>query len=72
MLYGQQYEKLRRVLRDVRREANLNQVQLAERLGKGQSYVSKLERGEQYIDVLEFIAWCQAGSTPPSEVIARL
>ncbi len=72
MLYGQQYEKLRRVLRDVRREANLTQVQLAERLGKGQSYVSKLERGEQYIDVLEFIAWCQACSTPPSEVIARL
>lgn len=72
MLYGQRYEKLRRVLRDVRREANLTQVQLAEKLGKGQSYVSKLERGEQYIDVIEFVDWCEACSAAPRDVIARL
>ncbi|MDI9694461.1 MULTISPECIES: helix-turn-helix domain-containing protein [Burkholderia] len=72
MLYGQRYEKLRHVLRDVRRDAGLTQVQLAERLGRGQSYVSKMERGEQYVDVLEFVAWCEACNTPPREVIDKI
>lgn len=72
MLYGQRYEKLRRVLKEVRREANLTQVQLAEKLGKGQSYVSKLERGEQYMDVLEFVEWCEACNTPSETVIKRI
>lgn len=72
MLYGQRYEKLRRVLRDVRREANLTQIQLAEKLGRGQSYVSKVERGEQYMDVLEFMEWCEACSAVPGEVMTRL
>ncbi|PPJ69694.1 transcriptional regulator, partial [Staphylococcus haemolyticus] len=49
MIYGRRYEAVRRVLRKVRREAGLTQVQLAEKLGKGQSYVSKVERGEQYL-----------------------
>ena len=66
MIYGRRYEAVRRVLRKVRREAGLTQVQLAEKLGKGQSYVSKVERGEQYLDVLEFVEWCEACSTPVS------
>ena len=72
MLYGQRYEGLRHVLKQVRKDAGLTQVQLAEKLGKGQSYVSKLERGEQYMDVLEFVEWCEACSAAPGEVIARL
>ncbi|MHA6860392.1 helix-turn-helix domain-containing protein [Ralstonia pseudosolanacearum] len=72
MLYGQRYERLRRLLREVRREANLTQIQLAEKLSKGQSYVSKVERGEQYLDVLEFMEWCQACNASPGEVMGRL
>jgi len=60
------------VLRKVRREAGLTQVQLAEKLGKGQSYVSKVERGEQYLDVLEFVEWCEACSTPSEQVIKKI
>jgi len=60
------------VLRKVRREAGLTQVQLAEKLGKGQSYVSKVERGEQYLDVLEFVEWCEACSTPSDKVIKKI
>ncbi|NPT51756.1 helix-turn-helix domain-containing protein [Ralstonia sp. 3N] len=72
MIYGRRYEAVRRVLRKVRREAGLNQVQLAEKLGKGQSYVSKVERGEQYLDVLEFVEWCEACSTPSEQVIKKI
>ena len=29
-------------------------------MGIGQSYVSKIERGEAYVDVLIFVDWCKA------------
>ncbi len=44
----------------MRKQAGLSQVQLAERLGVGQSFVSKVERGESYVDVMLFVDWCQA------------
>ncbi len=72
MLYDQDYQALRQLLRAVRQEAGLSQVQLADLLGRGQSYVSKIERGEQYLDVLEFIQWCRACNRAPEEVIAKI
>jgi transcriptional regulator with XRE-family HTH domain len=38
-----------------REEAGLTQVNIAERLGKPQSFVSKYERGERRLDFTEFI-----------------
>ncbi|KFX27156.1 helix-turn-helix domain-containing protein [Ralstonia solanacearum] len=61
-----------RIFRISRKDAGLTQVQLAEKLGRGQSYVSKVERGEQYLDVLEFVAWCEACSTPTEQVIRKI
>ncbi|KVR74299.1 DNA-binding protein [Burkholderia vietnamiensis] len=72
MLYGQRYEKLRHVLKEVRREAGLTQVQLAEALGKGQSYVSKVERGEQYLDAIELLEWFEACGANSSEIIKKI
>ncbi len=40
----------------MRVKANLTQTAIAEQLGVGQSYVSKLERGENYVDVLDLCA----------------
>lgn len=72
MLYGYRYRALRRLLREIRKEAALSQTQLAEKLGKGQSYVSKIERGEQFIDVVEFIGWCEACNTKSSQQILKI
>ena len=44
----------------LRKQAGLSQVQLADRLGVGQSLISKVERGESYVDVLFFVDWCRA------------
>lgn len=44
---------MKALLRQVREEAGLKQVELAERLGQRQAWVSSYERGERRLDVLE-------------------
>ncbi|MCM2297162.1 helix-turn-helix transcriptional regulator [Rhodoferax sp.] len=48
-----------------RKTAGLTQVQMAEKLGVGQSYVSKIERGESYVDVMTFVDWYGACGLKP-------
>ncbi|KVF22103.1 MULTISPECIES: helix-turn-helix domain-containing protein [Burkholderia] len=72
MVYGQRYERLKRVLREVRSEADLTQTALAQRLGKKQAYVSKIEVGERHLGFMDFIEWCEACSADPAEVIKRI
>jgi transcriptional regulator with XRE-family HTH domain len=59
-VFSEPYGELLRVLVDARREAGLRQVDLAERLGKPQSFVSKVERGERRLDVVELIVVARA------------
>ena len=59
-LYQAEYEFLRTQLRAIRTQSGLTQAQLADVLGLGQSYVSKVERGENFVDVLLFSKWCEA------------
>lgn len=59
---GTQQERkgLRDLLRQLRKEAGLRQVDLAEKLGRPQSYVSKYESGEKNLDILEVKEVCDA------------
>lgn len=59
-------------MKELRKGAGLTQVQLAERLSLDQSYVSKIERGERYVDVLLYIDWCLSCKVPPSAAIEYL
>ena len=43
-----------------RRRAGLTQIDVAKRIGETQSFVSKCERGERRIDVIELRAFCTA------------
>ncbi|MCL1960226.1 MAG: helix-turn-helix domain-containing protein [Desulfovibrionaceae bacterium] len=56
----------------MRKEAGLSQVRLAERLDLGQSFVSKIERGETYIELTLFIDWCQACGVEPGVALDAL
>ena len=58
-LYDQRYKKLQKNLRLMRVNAEFTQLQLAEKLGVGQSYISKIERGENFIDVILYAQWCE-------------
>ncbi|RSD09030.1 XRE family transcriptional regulator [Pandoraea apista] len=56
----------------MRKAAGLTQVELAERMALGQSYLSKIERGERYIDVLLYLDWCRACGAEPDIAIKAL
>lgn len=43
-----------------RERQGLTQAELASRLGKPQSFVSKYESGERRLDVVEFVSVCDA------------
>lgn len=46
-IYSQEYELFLQVLRETRQEKGLTQIEIADRLGETQSFVSKVERGNQ-------------------------
>ena len=52
-IYSSEYQRLCALLRELRLEAGLTQVQVAERLDEPQSFVSKYEAGERRLDVVE-------------------
>lgn len=66
-----EHEKLQTLLRTVRREAGLSQVDLSLRLGRPQSFVSKYESGERRLDILELHEVCRAVGIPLAEFVRR-
>ncbi len=51
--YSKEYKKLARKLKSKRLEAGLEQKDLAKKLNKAQSYISKIEEGKLHIDIFE-------------------
>jgi transcriptional regulator with XRE-family HTH domain len=54
------HEILRRLLKGRRQRANLSQQEVAERIGRGQTFVSAIERGQHRVSVLEFLDFAEA------------
>lgn len=65
-------ELLLELLREIRLEADLRQIDLAKRLGQPQPFVSKYESGERRLDILELRALCKAVGITPQEFFDRL
>lgn len=59
-IHSQEYKLFLELLRGVREAASLTQEDLALRLDASQSFVSKCERGERRLDVVELQIWCAA------------
>ncbi len=66
------YSKFIAVLVAARRGAGFTQQEIAERLGKPQSYVAKIEGGERRLDVVEFIALAKAINVNPKTLFANV
>ena len=63
-VFTSEYELLKRLLREVRKRANVTQEELAARLQETQSFVSKCERGERRLDLVQLHAFCKALGIP--------
>jgi ribosome-binding protein aMBF1 (putative translation factor) len=66
------YARFRELLIEARENAGLMQWQLAERLKRPQSYISKFERGERRLDVIEFLDVAKALRIDPLELLREL
>lgn len=65
------YQALLHLLRDLRERAGITQADLGKRLGNTQTFVSKLERGERRVDIVEFIEICEALGADPKRAFSR-
>lgn len=61
-----------RLLVRTRIAAGLRQAELAARIGKGQSFISRIEQGQRRVDVLEFYALIRAMGLEPADAYADL
>lgn len=59
-LYTERQKAFLTLLKECREKAGLRQADVAERLKKLQSFVSKYESGERRLDVLELLDVCEA------------
>lgn len=63
-IYGAEYKKVVENLRKAREDVGLRQEDVAQKLDKPQSYISKIERGERRIDVVELKAFARLYKKP--------
>lgn len=69
-IFGGGHPHLVAVLTKARQVSGLTQAQLAERVGKDQTFISIIERGQRRVDVLEFVALAKAMKADPAELFA--
>ncbi|MCP3384664.1 helix-turn-helix domain-containing protein [Bradyrhizobium sp. CCGUVB4N] len=65
-------KKLATMLVELRRGAGLRQVDLANKLGVYQSWVTHMESGQRRIDVVELIELGRAIGFDPAEIVRKL
>lgn len=71
-IHSAQYAVLLRLLKQARVDAGISQVQLAKSLSETQSFISKCERGERRLDVIELRSFCRALNVEFADFIKRL
>lgn len=71
-IYSPEYERIVALLRETREQAGLSQAELAERLQRPRTFVTKCELGERRIDLLEWLRFCQACEVEPAAFLAAL
>lgn len=70
-IHSPEHQRLCALLRDLRLEAGLRQVDVAERLQVNQTFVSKYEKGERRLDLVELQHVCEALGTTLIDVVTR-
>lgn len=71
-IYTREHAAVLHVLRQARQRSGLTQVALAERIEETQSYVSKIERGELRLDIIQLRTLCAALGLTLTEFVQAL
>lgn len=71
-IYQARYARLIESLIVARKKLGLTQSEVAQRLGKPQSYIAKIEGKDRKLDVVEFVELCHAIHQEPSMLIRIL
>lgn len=59
-VWDEKHQRFRSYLKHIRKESGLSQQELADKLKRPQSFVSKYERGERKLDFIETVEICEA------------
>jgi transcriptional regulator with XRE-family HTH domain len=65
-------KKLRELLKEARLAGDLRQTDVANRLGRPQSYVAKVEGGERVLSFIEALDFCKAIGLDPAVLVEQL
>ena len=68
-IFTNNYQLLLQLLVTARKKSGITQQQLAKKLGKNQSYISKYENAERRLDIIEVIAISKAINFNPVELM---
>ena len=71
-IFGGDHQHLVEVLTEARKAAGLTQVDLSQRIGRDQTFISLIERGQRRVDVVEFIRLAEAIGTEPVALFSRV
>ena len=71
-IFTERYDRFRLSLIEARNAKDLTQVELAKKLKRPQSFVSKYERGERRLDVVEFFEVARALGMDPIVFLKEL
>ena len=71
-MHASRYGILRARLVELREAKGLTQTDIALQFGKPQSYVSKYERGERRLDIVELIAVAKTLGVDPAQLCTEL
>ena len=71
-VHKEEYRSMLKWLINKRLSADLSQQQLADKLDKPQSYVSKFENGERRLDLLEVLSICSVVNANAHDLIDTL
>lgn len=68
-VYEKEYREIIERLKQARFDVGLSQQKVAEKLGKPQSYISKIESGERRLDVAEMKKFLEIYKKPASYLL---
>jgi transcriptional regulator with XRE-family HTH domain len=71
-VYTDAYASMIKTLVALRQKRGVSQVELANRIGREQPFVSRIERGQRRIDLVEFCVIVRAIGEDPASVAAQI